>query len=224
MVEELQKVKNQIGLCMNLDQKENPLPLISQTQQRYNFFLVFLLTFESFEITEHSVFVFVFKQNEWVISRVFQKSCGGKKVHISALPPLKDSSSSSSIFKIKPVSELSHVPCFSNNTIMDSSLKNPPKITDCSFNFSSFFPTIFPRNTNPNSLYNPQPISFPSNLQFKTEGERISVSQETGLTTDMNNEISSAVHNLEMGRFPFEHQNNPSASTLPLNSHIVWNY
>ncbi|CAK9312263.1 unnamed protein product [Citrullus colocynthis] len=176
-------------------------------------------------------------KNEWVISRVFQKSCGGKKVHISglvklgscssALPPLKDSSSSSSSFKIKPVPELTHVPCFSNS--MDSTQRTLPKINDCSFNFSSFFPTIFQKNTQPNPLHNPQSISFPLNLQFqnmvRTEGEgRISVSQETGLTTDMNNEISSVVSNLEMGRLPFDNQHNPSASTVPLNPHIVWNY
>lgn len=198
-------------------------------------FLLFLTLFSTSEITELSVF----SQNEWVISRVFQKSCGGKKVHISglvklgscssALPPLKDSSCSSSSFKIRPVPELTHVPCFSNS--MDSSQRTSPKITDCSFNFSSFFPTIFPRNTQPTSLFNPQSISFPSNSQFpnlartfKPEGERISLSQETGLTSDMNNEISSVVSNLEMGRFPFENQENPSASTVPLNPHIVWNY
>ncbi|KAG6584471.1 NAC domain-containing protein, partial [Cucurbita argyrosperma subsp. argyrosperma] len=173
-------------------------------------------------------------KNEWVISRVFQKSCGGKKVHLSglvklgssssALPPLKDSSSSS----IK-INELAHVPCFSNT--MDSSQRTLPKITDCSFNFSCFLPTIFPRNTQPTSLYNPQAISLPLNLQFpnmagtfKPEGERISVSQETGLTTDMNNEISSVVSNLEMGRLAFENQDNPSASTVPMNPHIAWNY
>ncbi|KGN64016.1 NAC domain-containing protein 100 [Cucumis sativus] len=177
-------------------------------------------------------------KNEWVISRVFQKSCGGKNVHISglvklgscssALPPLKDSSSSLSPFKIKPVSELAHVPCFSNT--MDSSQRTLPKINDCSFNFSSFFPTIFPRNTQPTSLLNPQSISFPLNLQFqnmaRTEADgRISVSQETGLTTDINNEISSVVSNLEMVRLPFENQHNPSASTVPLmNPPMVWNY
>lgn len=179
-----------------------------------------------------------------MISRVFQKSCGGKKVHISglvklgscsssALPPLKDSSSSSSSFKIKPVPELAHVPCFSN--AMDSSQRTPPRITDYSLNFTSYFPTIFPRNTQPTPLYNPESISFPSNLQFPNmartfkpaEGERISVSQETGLTTDMNIEISSVVSNLEMGRSPFDNQNAPSASTaapLNLNPQMVWNY
>ncbi|XP_022998596.1 NAC domain-containing protein 100-like [Cucurbita maxima] len=158
-------------------------------------------------------------KNEWVISRVFQKSCGGKKVHIyglvkygscsSALSPLKDSSCSSSSFKIKPVSESPYVPCFSNS--MDSSQRTLPKITDFPFSFSS----IFPRNTNPNSSYNPQ---FPNmGRTFKPEGEK-------GLIYDMNNEICSVVSNLEMGRFPFENQENPSGSTVALNPNMVWNY
>lgn len=38
---------------------------------------------------------------------------------------------------------------------------------------------------------------------FKPERDKISISQETCLTTDVNNEISSVFPNLEMGRRPF---------------------
>ncbi|RVW80886.1 NAC domain-containing protein 79 [Vitis vinifera] len=67
-------------------------------------------------------------KNEWVICRVFQKSSGGKKTHISGLvrmdpygdelrsssqlPPLTDSSPFSS--ETRTVGDSSHVTCFSN--------------------------------------------------------------------------------------------------------------
>ncbi|KAK0585296.1 hypothetical protein LWI29_026389 [Acer saccharum] len=67
--------------------------------------------------------------NEWVICRVFQKSCGGKKTHIqgmvklgsfennmspSVLPPLMDSSPNNNSETITAVNETSHVTCFSD--------------------------------------------------------------------------------------------------------------
>ncbi|CAI0453992.1 unnamed protein product [Linum tenue] len=70
-------------------------------------------------------------KNEWVICRVFHKSDGGKKVHISGLvrmtsngeetkpselPPLMDSSCSSSHEETRNSTYNSHVPCFSNPT------------------------------------------------------------------------------------------------------------
>ncbi|CAI0560462.1 unnamed protein product [Linum tenue] len=72
------------------------------------------------------------KQNEWVICRVFQKTCGGKESHISGilrfsemgpsslLPPLMEPPSAySSDQKTKPAgaeSSSAYVPCFSNLT------------------------------------------------------------------------------------------------------------
>ncbi|KAK3212569.1 hypothetical protein Dsin_017275 [Dipteronia sinensis] len=68
-------------------------------------------------------------KNEWVICRVFQKSCGGKKTHIqgmvklgsfendmspSVLPPLMDSSPCNNSETITAVKETSHVTCFSD--------------------------------------------------------------------------------------------------------------
>ncbi|KAI4335977.1 hypothetical protein L6164_014561 [Bauhinia variegata] len=67
-----------------------------------------------------------------------------------------------------------------------------------------------------------------SNLSnsFKTEREMVSVtqSQETGLTTDMNTEISSVVSNFEMGRRPFDNQHHPPASAAPMDLDTMWNY
>ena len=78
------------------------------------------------------LFVIVVLQNEWVICRVFQKSSGVKRTHISgmmmldsygnemvysssALPPLTDSSPSiGNNTKALSVTDSAYVPCFSN--------------------------------------------------------------------------------------------------------------
>ncbi|KAB2633543.1 NAC domain-containing protein 100-like [Pyrus ussuriensis x Pyrus communis] len=56
---------------------------------------------------------------------------------------------------------------------------------------------------------------------FKTEREMVSVSQETGLTSDMNTEISSVMSNLNMARRPFGVQDPPAAAASLDN---FWNY
>ncbi|KAM1340390.1 hypothetical protein ACFX2H_038793 [Malus domestica] len=56
---------------------------------------------------------------------------------------------------------------------------------------------------------------------FKTEREMVSVSQETGLTSDMNTEISSVMSNLDMSRRPFGDQD-PPAAAVGLDN--FWNY
>ncbi|KAJ7956417.1 NAC domain protein [Quillaja saponaria] len=204
-------------------------------------------------------------KNEWVICRVFQKSTGGKKTHISGLmrlgnfgnelnssglPPLTDSSLY--IGKTKPVAESAYVPCFSNQIDvqrnqegMVDSFYNPP------FGVPSNPSENFPRIPFSSPLYFPQGIQVPTNLSlpnsvylqdqpilrallenhesqmrngFKTEREMISVSQETGLTTDMNNEISSVVSNFEMVRRQFDHQQHPSAASGAVDLDGLWNY
>ncbi|KAK4362246.1 hypothetical protein RND71_017487 [Anisodus tanguticus] len=168
-------------------------------------------------------------KNDGVICRVFQKTTGGKKIHISGLmrgnseedemtnsllPPLTDSSSS-------------HVHCFSNFL---TAQKNNQENMINSFNTSPNFPVlsnimdIFPRNSVPNAFsWNqtvpiqhtfPQPGSFPlqdpstlrslldnygQNVQqsFKKEKDMVSVSQETGLSTDINTEITSSQQDLD---------------------------
>ncbi|XP_008783580.1 NAC domain-containing protein 92-like [Phoenix dactylifera] len=60
---------------------------------------------------------------------------------------------------------------------------------------------------------------------FKAEREMLSVSQETGLTTDMNPEISSVVSNNDMGRQSFDRREVPSTSAGPLLiNESLWNY
>ncbi|XVE56906.1 hypothetical protein DITRI_Ditri04bG0048100 [Diplodiscus trichospermus] len=182
-------------------------------------------------------------KNEWVICRVFQKSCGGKKTHISGLvrvgsfgnglapaglPPLMESSPYNG--NSKPVAQSAYVPCFSNPLDVQRNEQDNPLS---------------------NSFYSAQVVPFPSNFQFpssvltqdqsilralienhgsnmsqnfKTDRELINVSQETGLITDINNEISSVVSNLEMGKRPFDDHEGPFTSTGAMDLDCFWRY
>lgn len=206
-------------------------------------------------------------KNEWVICRVFQKSSGGKKVHISglvrmtsngnelvpsALPPLMDSSPYGN-GRIKPaVSDSVHVHCFSNPIDIQTTQNemfnylNTPNYTFSS-NSTANFPRILFQNgfSQCQSAPNQGNFQFPGTLPIqdqsllrglldnygqnmknglKTEKEMVSVSQETGLSTEMNTEISSVVSNFEMGRRSFEEQQAPSTSAGPLDLDCLWNY
>ncbi|CAN4100408.1 unnamed protein product [Withania somnifera] len=179
-------------------------------------------------------------KNEWVICRVFQKSCGGKKIHISGLvklnsnenemrssflPPLTDSSN---LPYTGAASKSSHVHCFSNlftaqNNCFNNSplpvLSNPMDISSTTslpntFSCNQIMPvqgTAF--TTNPSSFGVQDPAILGHN--FKKE-EIFGVSQETRvISTDMNTEISSIVSNLEMKRRFLEDQV-PSAAMVDL--------
>ncbi|KAM7269117.1 hypothetical protein ACFE04_024614 [Oxalis oulophora] len=196
-------------------------------------------------------------KSEWVICRVFQKSSGGKKTHISGLvsissfgnelggsglPQLMDSSSSQK-------TEADHVPCFSNP--IDT---KPDQEINLEY-FNNPYSTV---SLNPTNAYSQIPISnafclpnstnfqFSSSAQlpvpdqlilrgllgnngsglrsFKIEKDRISPSQETGLSTDVNNETSSNLSNLEVGNRPFDQQQAPSTSVEPVDLDCFWNY
>ncbi|KAE8670755.1 NAC100 protein [Hibiscus syriacus] len=174
-------------------------------------------------------------------------SFGNEILSPSGLPPLMDSSSAFNAKK-NPVSDSVYVPCFSNpidahriqHDTIDHFPDNPP-----------FLPVSSnPRIPAPNTFFPAQPVSFPSTLRFpggsvlmqehsilrdllenhgsnmKTERETmVSVSQETGLTNDINNEISSVVSNLEIRKRPFDHhhhQQHPSAA--PVDFDCFWHY
>lgn len=163
-------------------------------------------------------------KNDWVISRVFQKSSGGKKIPISGLmrmnsagndlmPPLMDPSPYTE-------SDSGHVHCFSN-TILSAPVKfqenliinNNPIPPSSSW---GQFPPIqagvgfpFPASV---------PLQDPSILRtflanyghtmnhgFRNKKEIVTVSQETVLST----ENSSVVSNLETAKRPFEEEENP---------------
>lgn len=167
-------------------------------------------------------------QNDWVICRVFQKTTGGKKIHISGLvrgnSDENETGNSHSLLPPLTDSSPSHVHCFSNYV---TAQKNQESNMINSFNTCPNFSIlsnsndIFQRNSLPNAFtwnqtvplqHNfPQPGSFPlqdpatlRNLlenygqqSFKKETDIISASQETGISTDMNTEITSAQQDLD---------------------------
>ncbi|KAF8408127.1 hypothetical protein HHK36_007270 [Tetracentron sinense] len=133
------------------------------------------------------------------------------------------------------------IDCFKSPLLADSS--NTSDISSASLIFSKF--------SLPNSLTSTQGAPNLGNLQYpcsvlmqdqyilrallenhgsnmkqscKTEMEIVSISQETGLTTDMNNDISSVVLNHEMGRSAFDDQENPASSAGPVYLDSLWNY
>ncbi|KAK1283284.1 hypothetical protein QJS10_CPB21g00590 [Acorus calamus] len=132
-------------------------------------------------------------KNEWVICRVFQKSSGGKKIHFagmnelgpSLLPPLMD--------PLK--APASRVTCFSN--AMENQRGHEEMVSNC------FGSPVFEVGSNMGGLqYTRDQASslralleshgFDMKQGFKTEKEiGLSISQETGLSSDMNQEISS---------------------------------
>lgn len=177
----------------------------------------------------------------------------GNEMGSSGLPPLTDSAPYTGS-KTEPSTESAYVPCFSKpidaqrnqGGVFDSfsnSLSGVPS------NLSDTFPRIplsgSLYSTHGQGLQSPANLALPGsvyNLQdqtilrallenhgsnrtsFKTEREMFTVSQETGLTTDMNPEISSVVSSFDMGRRPFDNQHPPSASAAPLDFESLWNY
>jgi len=59
---------------------------------------------------------------------------------------------------------------------------------------------------------------------MKTEGVNYSASQDTGLSSDMNAEISSVVSNYDMPPRPFDDPDCPSTSGGPVDLDVLWNY
>ncbi|CAI0407338.1 unnamed protein product [Linum tenue] len=163
-----------------------------------------------------------FRQNEWVICRVFQKTSSGKKTHISGLlrfaelgsssllPPLMESPSAySGDQKLKPAgaeSSSAYVPCFSNP---ETNSDERPIVTNNEI-LSNPIPS-----SSPFPLYSPHYNSHfsPSNFQFSStqmqqdnnstllrallekQGGALNLKQNFGAADngEMNAEISSVV-------------------------------
>ena len=158
-------------------------------------------------------------KNEWVISKVFSKISGVKKV--LGCDELGVSSSA-------------HVTCFSNamegqrgsqEELLAEYYNNPLLSAAPAEIFSSAIMSL------PNTMYGNLQYPIGSfvrllesngcsmNQREKTEKEMISVSQETGITIDANPEISSVVTNNEMARFSFDGQEDPCSS-----AGYLWKY
>ncbi|XP_057980659.1 NAC domain-containing protein 100-like [Malania oleifera] len=211
-------------------------------------------------------------KNEWVICRIFQKSAGGKKTHISGLvrlgsygdelrpsvlPPLMETSPNSGETR-NAACETPHVTCFSNpmedqksqtrmsmiesfnpSLMASSSSSNPASISPVSLLSAKIPPPgSFGINQMTPSVGNfvyPDPVlmSDQSILRMLLEGHGLNAkqssnaefefSQETGVSTDMNTDISSVVSNHEMVHGSFEDQDDP-ASAGPVDLDCLWNY
>ncbi|KAL9380958.1 hypothetical protein Peur_026615 [Populus x canadensis] len=125
-------------------------------------------------------------KNDWVICRIFEKSCGGKKTHVSGLvrlssygnelkptilPPLMDSSQHNND-KRTNIGDKSHVTCFSNPT---EDQKPHETIADCfnislraPFSSSNMSPSsvLFSKHSPPNSFYSSQILPNTANFQY----------------------------------------------------------
>ncbi|XP_010547773.1 PREDICTED: NAC domain-containing protein 100-like [Tarenaya hassleriana] len=173
-------------------------------------------------------------KNEWVLCRVFQKSAGGKKIPISGLirigsfgtgldpsglPPLTESSPYDQT-KTEPV----YVPCFSNPT------ENQVSTISCFSKhvLSSIHDNIVPRtplcqNPNPAVWMQEQPPVLRAMIENRGRQsfKALSVSQETGVSTEINTDISS---DFECGKRHFDHRGDPSSSAGPVDLESFWNY
>ncbi|KAL2462919.1 NAC domain-containing protein [Forsythia ovata] len=179
-------------------------------------------------------------KNDWVICRVFHKcssekrdqfhnSAGTNELAPSTLPPLMDSSTY--------LPESSHVHCFSNSIVAQKSQEdvihcfnnvNPMDTfpTNSTFSWGQFAPIQGGFQLPDSSILRTILGNYGQNIiqNSKNKKEMVSVSQETGTSTDINTEISSVVSNHDMGRQSIEDQEAPSTSVNPQNLGCVWSY
>lgn len=168
---------------------------------------------------------------------MFHKISGENKSSSSGngLPQLSESSTSSGGYGnssgvIK--SESLNVPCFSNPI----NIQNPQN----SFLNNPGYPFDPISNSNYGLLDNPQfqfpfghAFSAPNQTYYKglmgnnaaqMEKEIHTGSQETGISSEMNTEISSVMSNFRMGKRGFDDQEAPSTSDGPIDMDSFWNY
>ncbi|KVH98511.1 NAC domain-containing protein 100-like [Cynara cardunculus var. scolymus] len=186
--------------------------------------------------------------NKVQISGLTRMNSGGNELLPASLPPLMDSPVAASGGKIsKPtLSEPLHVPCFSNPIDIQkkSMINGYLKTADFTFasnldhwrirNLCSTGESVHQIKTN---FQFPQSSTFPANDQalmrglienygqnMKLERDMVTGSQDTGLSTEMNTEISSVMSNLEMGTRRFEEQETPLTSIGAIDMDCFWNY
>ncbi|KAJ3676625.1 hypothetical protein LUZ60_004037 [Juncus effusus] len=143
-------------------------------------------------------------KDEWVVSRIFHKSTGLKKGPIpnglermnsigdhdmlldsTTLPPLMDHHLLFNQNDFNSPFTSSSIPYFTNMLSMDNQQELNPTES----------PTFYPINMAPSSTYFPVPAS--DNFDYlnckKEQQSNITKSQDTGLSTDHNTEISSVI-------------------------------
>ncbi|KAG8384679.1 hypothetical protein BUALT_Bualt04G0143100 [Buddleja alternifolia] len=185
-------------------------------------------------------------KNEWVICRIFKKSSGGKKVHISGLmrnkefgdnsqssdlPPLTDLSSDENHAR---VTEGSNVTCFSNPT-EDPRDKFVDEFSSCSSKNCNFSPFQFnfPKSSTPTSIFSSQNIPVTENLnnpesvamQDSSVLRFLLQNNGTNMKQDAKQEFSQNMSSAyEMGFKPYDDQEFPMISSAPVDLDCLWNY
>ncbi|KAG6412285.1 hypothetical protein SASPL_124960 [Salvia splendens] len=134
-------------------------------------------------------------KNDWVISRVFQKASGGKKVHISGLVRMGSAAAT-----LPPLmeTESGHVHCFSNADVVRAPIND---------DFSIPSPIPWGQLAS-------VPVPDPAILRQFLASYGHSVSQETGLSAE-----NSSVSNLDTGKRPFEEQ---ESAVEPQDLECIW--
>ncbi|KAL8056997.1 hypothetical protein ABFX02_04G155100 [Erythranthe guttata] len=148
-------------------------------------------------------------KNDWVISRVFHKTCGGKKVHISGLTRM-DSSGNEMVTSTTPrLTDLfpGNVPCFSSSIVdpvkFQGSLTSNPVFPFAS-NPVDYFPgDAFARGQFPGMDFRFQDPSIFRAL-MTSYGEKMNQEREMVSVCSHQSESSSALSNLEMEKKPFQ--------------------
>lgn len=212
-----------------------------------------LFSFEYYFEISLLLFLVLFLQNEWVICRVFQKSCGNKKTHVSGmvrlssyennfspslLPPLMDSSPYNSDTRTTTVGESSHVTCFSDG--METQRKVQEDTID-TFN-TSFLPSS--SSSNPNSATLPasllisktlHPNSFYCNQILQTHYPDSVMNQEQSILKMLieNQGVNSRRNpksELSQDSMVSSHEliqsslEDPSTPAGPVDLYCLWNY
>ncbi|KAI3673399.1 hypothetical protein L6452_39518 [Arctium lappa] len=183
------------------------------------------------------------------VSGLIPGNSGGNELVPAPMPPLMDSSSppfagGRAVIK----SDSLDVPCFSNPINIQpphhNFLNNPSYPFDPNSGGNYGFPAI--QSCPPAAQGNPESqfqfgfqfasgYTFPGQDQtilkgliedhgFEMEGEMVTGSQETGLSSEMNTENSSVMSNLEIGKVGFKDQEDPSTSVAPIDMDSIWNY
>lgn len=175
-----------------------------------------------------------FPQNEWVICRIFQKSSGGKKTHISGLTRLSSFNGGSgdgcsdprrSSMFLPPLTDSpppsAHVTCFStpmedqrsredmNQTLINNN--NGQALAGGSGN------VCFPFSRMTSFYANPVPQSFAS-LQF---GDSVLLQDKSVLSMMVD---ASPAKRIDAAQRSFADQNDPSSSVGPVDLDCLWNY
>ncbi|KAL1563141.1 NAC domain-containing protein 92-like [Salvia divinorum] len=168
----------------------------------------------------------MFSKNEWVVCKVFNKTLGGTKVHISEmlssvqdLPPLEDFSSGENT---RHINAADHVTCFSNLIVLDNQDTISVEEYTSSSNTNFLYPTCTENFHCPDTVLKQEQTSLPrwwgTNSSYMTQNAAADFSQD-------NSETHTAISNYEVGVGPYDDVQDLSIiSTGQIELDWLWNY